>query len=164
MDCVHNMKETLQVEAPANGGMTQSVSFFRRENLRVNSDSRNSKPAKALLNEMANDTDLSLNMAGEFALPAVHEVRKDDFMDYVRLLLQYQYLQSLASSGAKLTITFNGGKAKRALDETIQESNLEQVQQKLERKLEIRTRWTENHPEFLVCINVNRKFMKCKLR
>ena len=161
------MKETLQVEAPANGVMTQSVSFFRRENLRVNSDSRNSKPAKALLDEMANDTDLSLNMAGEFALPAVHEVRKDDVMDYVRLLLQYQHLQSLASSGAKLTITFNGGKAKRALDETIQESNLEQVQQKLqklERKLEIRTRWTENHPEFLVCINVNRKFMKCKLR
>ena len=73
---------------------------------------------------MENDTELSLNMTGEFALPAVHEVRKDDAMDYVRLLLQYQHLQSLASSGAKLAMAFNGGKAKRVLAETIQESNL----------------------------------------
>ena len=124
MDCVHSMKEALQVEAPANGDMTQSVSDFPWGKSACEFRLEELKTDKALLDEVANDTDLSLNMTGEFALPAVHEVRKDDAMDYVRLLLQYQHLQSLASSGAKLTMAFNGGKAKRVLAETIQESNL----------------------------------------
>lgn len=110
-----------------------------------------------MLEEKANEAGVALDMTGEFTLPVAQEVRKDDTLDYVRLLLQFQHLQSLSSSGAQLTMVFNGAKAKRILAETIHESNLEKVEQKLqklERKLQIRSRWSQDHPQFMVCIYV----------
>ena len=76
------------------------------------------------MEEKANEAVVALDMTGEFALSVAQEVRKDDTLDYVRLLLQFQHLQSLSSSGAQLTMVFNGAKAKRILAETIHESNL----------------------------------------
>ena len=54
-------------------------------------------------------------------------------------------------------MVFNGAKAKRILSEIIHESNLEKVEQKLqklERNLETRNRRSQDHSQFAVCIYV----------